>query len=281
MFVFKRWVTFCCVVLLFVACQGKPSSGQDGKTAVLAKVNGTPITEEDIKITLSRGHGQPADMQAGREFLDEAIVDLLMYQQGLKLGIDQESGFQDFIAKKQHQAPRAQWREMKRRIINSRIAVKIEITETDIRDYYEKNAGRMETQLHLLYIKLPSKEEADEALRKIRGGAPFESVARPLMGDVKVSDRDAWDLGFVKWAQVPVDFVDAIYRLKLGDVSDVMGSQQAGFQIVKVLAKEKLPGVSFYSSQAILMNRLRDLRMLKSYNQYVAQLKKEARIEKF
>jgi len=281
MAVLKRWVALCCAVFLLAACQGKTPSGRDGKATVLAKVNGTPITEEGIKISLSRGHGRPADVQAGREFLDEAIVDLLFYQQGLKLGLDKDGTYKDFIAKKQHQVPRVQWREMKRRVINSQIAAKIEITDKEIRDYFDRNAGRIATQLHLLYIKVPKRDAADEALKKIRGGEPFESVARPLMGDAKLNGREAWDLGFVRWDQVPVDFADAIYRLKPGEVSDVMGSQQAEFQIVKVLARKKVPGTSLAVSQGVLMNRLRDLKMWESYNQYVAQLKKDAKIEKF
>jgi hypothetical protein len=280
MFVLKRWVVLCTVVSLLAACQGKHSSDRDGK-AVLAKVNGTPITEEDIKISLSRGHGRPAEVQAGREFLDEVIVEVLMYQQGLKLGLDREIGYKGFIAKKQNQVPRAQWREMKRRVINSQIAAKIDIHPQEARLYYEKNAERMATQLHLLYIKVKGKEAADEALKKIRGGESFESVARPLMGDAKVDGREAWDLGFVKWDQIPVDFFDAVYRLKPGEMSDVMGSQQAGFQIVKVMATKKVPRASFSAIQGTLMNRLRDLKMLESYNQYVAQLKSNAKIEKF
>jgi peptidyl-prolyl cis-trans isomerase C len=280
MVVCKRWMALCTALLLLAACQGKPPSERKD-TGVLAKVNGTPITEEDIKISLSRGHGRRAEVQADREFLDDAIVEVLMYQQGLKLGLDKDSGYQAFIAKKQHQVPRAQWREMKRRVINSRIAAKIDIRPQDAKDYYEKNAERIATQLHLLYIKFTSKKAADEAGKKIRDGASFESVARPLMGDTKVEGREAWDLGFVRWDRIPVDFFDAIYRLKPGEVSDVMGSQQAGFQIVKLLAKKKVPGSSYAASQSVLMNRLRDLRMLESYNQYVAQLKMNAKVEKF
>ena len=280
MVVCKRWVVLCTAVLLLAACQAKPPSDREGK-GVLAKVNGTPITEEDITISLSRGHGRPAEVQADREFLDDVIVEVLFYQQGLKLGLDKESGYKDFIAKKQNQTARAQWREMKRRVINSQIAAKIEIGPQDAKDFYEKNAERIATQLHLLYIKGKRREAADEALKKIRGGAAFESVARPLMGDTKVNGREAWDLGFVRWDQIPVDFLEVIYRLRPGEVSDVMGSQLAGFQIVKLLAKKKVPGNSYAASQSILMNRLRDLKMLESYNQYVAQLKMNAKVEKF
>ena len=280
MVVCRRWVALCAVVLLLAACQGKPPSGRDGK-AILARVNGTPITEEDITISLSRGHGRPAEIQAGREFLDDVIVEVLLYQQGLKLGLDKEIGYKSFIAKKQNQTPRAQWREMKRRVINTQIAAKVAIGPKDARDYYEKNAARMAMQLHLLFIKVKGKEAADEALKKIRGGESFESVARPLMGDMKVGGREAWDLGFVNWDKIPVDFFDAVYRLKPGEVSGVMGSQQAGFQIVKVMGTKKVPRVTFSAVQGTLMNRLRDLKMLEAYNQYVIQLKNNAKIEKF
>ena len=276
----KRWVALCAALLLLAACQGKPAQGRDGKT-VLARVNGTPITEEDITISLSRGHGRPAEVQAGREFLDDTIVEVLLYQQGLKLGLDKDIGYKDFIAKKQHQTARAQWREMKRRVINTQIAAKIEISHEDVGDYYKKNAERMATRLHLLFIKVKGKEAAEEALKKIRNGESFESVARPLMGDAKVDGREPWDLGFVNWDQIPVDFFDAVYRLKPGEVSDVMGSPQAGFQIVKVMGTKKVPRVTFSAVQGTLMNRLRDLKMLESYNQYVVQLKSNAKIEKF
>lgn len=280
MAVCKRLVALCCAVFLLGACQGKTPSGRDGK-AVLARVNGTPITEEDMTISLSRGHGRPAEVQAGREFLDDVIVEVLMYHQGLKLGLDKESTYKDFIAKKENQAPRARWREMKRRVINTQIAAKINILHEDAKDYYEKNAARIATQLHLTYIKVKGKEAADEALKKIRGGESFTSVARPLMGDANIEGREGWDLGFVNWDQIPVDFFDAVYGLKPGEVSGVMGSRQAGFQIVKVAATKKVPRATFSAIQGTLMNRLRDLKMLESYNQYVVQLKSNAKIEKF
>jgi hypothetical protein len=47
-----------------------------------------------------------------------------------------------------------------------------------------------------------------------------------------------------------------------------------------VPAKKKAPGVPFSDSKGIPMNRLRDLKMLKSHHQYVAQLKSNAKIEK-
>ena len=101
------------------------------------------------------------------------------------------------------------------------------------------------------------------------------------MGTSKVAGREPWNLGFQKWQQIPVDFVDTVYRLKPGEVSDVLGNQQTGFQIVKLVASRKIPKLEYAPISAIVMNRLRDLKLLDAYYQYVAQLKKDATIVKY
>jgi hypothetical protein len=59
------------------------------------------------------------------------------------------------------------------------------------------------------------------------------------------------------------------------------GTRQSGFQIVKLVESKKGPRIEFSAIQATVMNRLRDLRLLEAYYQYVAQLKKDAKIEIF
>jgi hypothetical protein len=53
-------------------------------------------------------------------------------------------------------------------------------------------------------------------------GGTAEAVAPVVMGDTPVQGRKPWDLGFVKWDQIPVDFFEPIHRLKPGEVSDVL-----------------------------------------------------------
>jgi peptidyl-prolyl cis-trans isomerase C len=101
------------------------------------------------------------------------------------------------------------------------------------------------------------------------------------MGSQGSAGREPWDLGFLSWDQIPVDFVDAVYQLKPGEVSEVVRSKRTGHQIFKLFGFRKNPKADFSAASGIIMNRLRDQKVLEAYEQYVADLRKEAKIERF
>ena len=77
------------------------SSGAGGK--VIAKVNGTPITEEDLSFRLPGAHGERKASGNQQKALDDVITEELLYQQGLKIGLDKDPGYRAQIAKLEHQ----------------------------------------------------------------------------------------------------------------------------------------------------------------------------------
>jgi len=281
MFAKKRVLfVFISALLCFTGCQGKeqqfPTSGKDSK--VLARVNGSPITAADVAFSHREGHG---DEVRRTKSLDDIIDQELLYQQGLKLGLDKDLSYRQKLAKLDRQPAGARRIELARRVFNTQIASKINLMPKDGKDYFDKNADKIATELHLEFMKFDDKQKAEEALKKIRGGAVFEAIARSVMGTEKVAGREPWNLGFQKWQQIPVDFVDPVYRLKPGEVSEVLGNQQTDFQIVKLVAARKIPKLEYAPISAIVMNRLRDLKLLEAYYQYIAQLKKDATIMKY
>jgi parvulin-like peptidyl-prolyl isomerase len=198
----------------------------------------------------------------------------------MKLGLDKDPSYREKFAKPEGVSPGARRLEMARRVFNTQIAAHIDVRYQDGKNYYDKNAELIATELHLEMVRFGNRAEAEGALKKLRGGAPFESIARPVMGDTPVDGRVPWDLGFVKWDKIPVDFADSVYSLKPGEVSDILGSGQTGFQIVKLRASRKLPKVEYPLISATVMNRLRDLKLLGAYTLYVEQLRKNATIAK-
>jgi len=251
------------------------------ESKIIAKVNGTPITEEDLTLRRSGAHGgrkAPGDQQKA---LDDVITEELLYQQGLKIGLDKDPGYRRQVAKLEHQLAIAKRAEMTRRVYNSQVAANVEITHADAKNYYDKNVDQITTDLHLGVMSFNNREAAEETLQKVRGGATFESVARSVMGDQVSAGREPWDLGFLSWDQIPFDFVAAVYRLKPGGVSDVVNSQRTGSQIFKLFEARKNSKADFASMSGLIMNRLRDEKIIEAYQQYVDKLKKEAKIEKF
>jgi hypothetical protein len=263
------------VTLIFAGCNGQPENAQTARgSKVLALVNGSPVTSEDVSFRLENAHGEKVRQRS--KSLDDIIDQELLCQQGLKLGLDRDPSYRNLLLKLDRQPAGARRMEMARRVFNTQIAATVNIMPRDAKEYYDKSADFIATELHLAIVKYDNRQDAEAALKKIRSGEPFETVARSAM-----AGREKWDLGFVKWANVPVDFVTPLYQLKPGEVSDILGSQQTGFQIVKMLARRKIAQVDYSQVSAVVTNRLQDLRLLEAYNQYLDQLRKNAKIEKF
>jgi len=271
------------LVHIFGGCTAKKESAKSSETEgkVVAKVNGTPITEEDLSFRLPGAHGEKKASGNQQKALDDVITEEILYQQGLKIGLDKDPGYRAQIARFERQLNHVKRAEMTRRVYNTQVAAKVEITPADAKNYYDKNADQITTELHLGGISFNNKEGAGEALEKIRGGATFESIARSVMGSQVSAGREPWDLGFLSWDRIPIDFVDAVYRLKPGEVSGIVSSKRTGYQVFKLLGARKNPKADLTSMLGVIMNRLRDEKIFEAYGQYVEKLKKEAKIEKF
>lgn len=268
----------------FSGCTAKKESAEGSKTGskVVARVNGTTLTEEDLSFRLRKAaHGERVAAEDEQTKLDEAIREELLYQQGLKLGLDKDPGYRAQITRLERQLAHVKRAEMTRRVFNTQVAAKIEVSHEDAKNYYDKNVNQITTDFHLGVIPFNKKEQAEEALKKIRSGATFESIARSVMGSKAGAGREPWELGFVSWDQIPVDFWDAVYILKPGEVSEVVSSKRTGHQIFKLFGIRKNPKADFTGMSAAIKNRLRDKKVMEAYEQYVDQLKKEAKIEKF
>jgi EpsD family peptidyl-prolyl cis-trans isomerase len=276
---------FLCFILagLLSGCTAKKEAAKSSETEgkIVAKVNGTPITEEDLTYWTHGVHSAKNAPGIQQKVLDDVITEELLYQQGLKIGLDKDPGYRAKIARIERQMAHIRRAEMTRRVYNTQVAAKIEITHSNAKNYYDENAHEIATELHLGVISFNNKEWAEEALQKIRGGATFESIARSVMGSQVSAGREPWDLGFLSWDQIPVDFVDAVYRLRPGEVSNIVSSKRTGYQIFKLFGARKNPKADFASMSGLIMNRLRDEKVLEAYEQYVEKLKKEAKIEKF
>lgn len=255
------------------ACNQKPES------KILAKVNGITLTAGDVGFRLEQAHGK--NPQYGQKGIDDIINQELLFQKGMQLGLDKDPSYQRTLVALKSKPQGARRLEMARRVFNTQIASTIEVTGQETKDYYEKNADQIATELHLEMIRFDSKAQAEEALLKLHGGADFASIARPVMTGPKVEGREPWDLGFVKWEQVPVDYLEPIYKLNPGELSPVLGWQPTGFQVVKMLAKRTLPRAGYEKKSASVMNRLRDQKLLHAYHAYLETLRKEAKIVTF
>lgn len=132
------------------------------------------------------------------------------------------------------------------RLRDREVDSKLVISENEIENYLKnqsKQAGKgEELQLAHIMVVVPEqasaekiqtyRQRAEEALAKLRGGAPFAQVAAGY------SDAgDALQGGNLGWRaadRIPAVFVDAIQKLKPGEVSEILRSPN-GFHILKLM----------------------------------------------
>ena len=117
------------------------------------------------------------------------------------------------------------------------------VADADVRAYYEQNKGRYGTDeqrraSHILITaegsdKATARKKADDLLAQVRARpADFEKLAREQSKD-SGSAAQGGDLGFFGKGMMVKPFEEAAFRLKPGDVSDVVESD-FGFHIIKL-----------------------------------------------
>jgi peptidyl-prolyl cis-trans isomerase SurA len=133
---------------------------------------------------------------------------------------------------------------LRKRLVDERITV----TEAEVKDLLARQASpagvRGEEEYHIAHILITvpegaspeqlgqASEKAQGVLEKLRQGADFQQTA------IAVSEGqqalEGGDLGWRRAGQLPTLFVDAVNKMKPGEVSDIIRSPN-GFHIIKLL----------------------------------------------
>ena len=173
----------------------------------------------------------------------------------------------------------------------NKIMSETEITENDLRDYYNTHIDEYKKEeikaSHILITTLndmgeplseeetaKKESEAQDILARIKQGEDFEALAKEYSDD-KASAVNGGDLGyFAKGVMVP-EFEEAAFKLEKGQVSDVVKSS-FGYHIIKV--DDKREEITSYEDEK--ENILGAIRY-EIYNEKMEELKKASEIEQF
>ena len=171
------------------------------------------------------------------------------------------------------------WKEMMRfpkrlaftKLVEPRIAGKVNMTEEDAREFYNKNVNSYKTpeQVKASHILIKpdkpdpntdpneagaaAKAKAEQLLEKIKAGADFAELARA--NSTCSSAAKGGDLGlFAKGRMVP-PFEKAAFELEVGQVSNVVKTR-FGYHIIKVTDRKEATVTTFEQAKDEIINRL-------------------------
>jgi peptidyl-prolyl cis-trans isomerase C len=236
---------------------------------VLAKVNGTEITDQDLAVARDDlGPGLPAQLQgAARDayVLDYLIDGALVAQKAETEKLGDTPDFQKKLA---------YYRE--KLLMESMLGKVAKDADTDaaIQKTYDEVAKTQtpETEVHARHILVDSEDDAKKALQRVKDGEDFGKVATEISKD---PGSKGGDLGwFTKDRMVP-EFADAAFKLQPGQISDPVKSQ-FGWHIIRVDEKreKKFPPLGEIRDQVARYV------VQKAQSELIVDLRKTAKIER-
>lgn len=240
-----------------------------------------------------------------QEKIDVLIDDVLIRQQAKKFKIDvsdkEVEGIIDNI-KKQYLIDDAELKEklkednisyddfiaglrsnvVKGRLLARVISPEVNVTEKDLRQYYDKHKDEFvdeEYRLQQIFVsgQRDGQKRATEAYSLLQEGKSFESVAKDYSDDTKSASAGG-DIGYVKKVDLIPQLRAAVVFLTPGVYSSIITTPY-GFHILKLVEKKKGETLTFEMARDSIHEKIVQAESEKRYKDYVGKLRKGSYIE--
>jgi peptidyl-prolyl cis-trans isomerase C len=265
-----RASTLAAITLLLGAC-GKGQQAAAPAVAdkpvsppPVAVVDGTPISRdafEDYLKGLLRGKPE-SDVTAEEKdkVLDQMINMQLIATQAEKEGLDKDPDTATRLAL------------VRTQILADAAAQKyVKSNEPSDQELHAAYDAADKTEFRASHILVPTKEKGEQIIKKLKGGAKFEDLAKAESTDN--SKANGGDLGWFTTARMVKPFGDAVKSLKKGDTTTEPVQTQYGWHVIKLVDTRDAPFDQF-------KGQLTSGIMQKKFQDYIDSLKKNAKIEK-
>jgi peptidyl-prolyl cis-trans isomerase C len=214
------------------------AQGANAEPKVLAKINGAPITEEDVNdalLDIGPGLPQKLDGPARQQYALDYLIDMKLVAK--KAAEDKKDAGAAFERRMAYYHDK-----LAMEALLTDVAAKAATDEAEHKAYDEAaKANPPVPEVHARHILLPTEDEAKAALARVKAGEDFAKVATELSKD---PGGEGGDLGwFTKDKMVP-EFADAAFKMEPGQISDPVKSQ-FGWHIIKVEEKRMKTFPSF------------------------------------
>ena len=235
---------------------------------ILATVNGTPITEDEVnELLMSLGQrGASYNTPEGRKvLLNQIIGDKLMLLDAKRNLLEAEADFKAELAK------------LKDRLLTSyavsKVLEKVSVTDKDAETYYEENKDKFVSgeTVNASHILVESEEKALEILKEIEGGKSFEDAAKEYSSCPSAAQGGS--LGDFGKGQMVPEFDTAVFEMEVGEITKAPVKTQFGYHLIKLNAKNDSTVTPYSEISAQIKEMLLAEKRRAAYESRVNQLK--------
>jgi peptidyl-prolyl cis-trans isomerase C len=248
-----------------------PAAPEKPAIPPVATVDGTPITRAQYDTYLkSLLQGRPTTELTAEQkgqVLDEMINMELLASQGVKDGVDKDP---DVAARLDVLRMRVLADAESQKYLKGK-----EPTDEELHAEYDTAIAAMDkTEYHAKHILVATQAQAEAVIKKIKGGAKFEDVAKAESTDG--SKNNGGDLGWFSLSRMAKPFAEAVKALKKGEMTNVPVQTQFGWHVIKLEDTRETAPPPFEQVKQQVGNGV----VQKKLQAYVETLKKAAKIDK-
>lgn len=256
--------------------------GSEVKGTVIAKINGYPITLEDLNAEIDSFNAEiPADKSEEKidsrdkkiSYLKDGMVrKIILYQSALSKGFDKKEEVQKAIE------------NFKQSILVAELVreetADIEPTSQEIEEYYNQFKEQMKDpeERRLREIVVSSEDQAKEILIELLKGNDFAAMAQEK--SISATKNKGGDLGYIKKGTKFIQFDEAAFSpmLEAGKTSNYFKGPD-GYYIVKLEDKRGGKAKSLRELQGDIKKGLTFLKQQQKIEDIINKLNQEAKIE--
>jgi peptidyl-prolyl cis-trans isomerase C len=179
-----------------------------------------------------------------------------------------------------------------RELIEQQITSKIEITDAESKAFYDGNLQlfKQPEQVKASHIlikvdaaatdaqKAEARQKITDIQQKLKDGGDFAELAKEYSEGP--SNSRGGDLGYFGRGQMVKPFDEAVFAMKVDEVSDLVETR-FGYHLIKVYDIKTEQTLAYADVKDKLDQRLKQEKIEKEATKYIDQLKKDAKIEKY
>ncbi|HBA60492.1 MAG TPA: hypothetical protein DCZ92_06690 [Elusimicrobia bacterium] len=259
----KRLLPLVGLLLLVSACSRKGEK-------VIARIGSEKITEQYLQEKFGEISPGAQDYLASkpgrRQFLDVLIHERLMLLAARKSGVASDPDYKAQISQKEaemHQTFEAYKNFLLTKTwVESMRGKELKVTDAEVQEYYQKYPNTVT----LAHILMPSYEEAEVAVRKLKAGADFDRTAREYS-----LDKETVRLPPVMYGEFLPELEDMAFKMRVGETQGIVKTQ-LGFHIIKKLSQDRV-------DPAKAQDRVRKILEKKKFDAYLAKFQEKTKVE--
>jgi len=241
---------------------------------VVAEIGSEKITlsqfQDEIKKLPPNLKQMASDKRMQKEFLEQLATSRLVFQEGIKQGVDKEPAVKEQIKDATHKIILA---ALIQREIENRVKTP---TDKEVEQYYQTHAEEFKQakQVRARHILVENETAAKEIEKKLKGGADFVTLAKE--SSKCPSSAKGGDLGFFTHERMVKEFADVAFKLKKGETSAPVKTK-FGYHIIQVTDIKEAGNTPLSEVKKTIENKLVQEQKRKIFQEYIDSLKKKSK----